>query len=152
MTLNEFLNQLLSNKDIDKKAEEQVKYIHFGFSEEESEIDLKNFLAGKKTAGVKVKDWYEKANVKPPMIGDLYVIADFYGIPKAVARIVKVKAFALEKINDKLTKEMAIGDGSVVYWRKNRQADLAAECEKLGIKFEHNSRMLAIYFECLYPN
>ena len=128
---------------------DDIRYIHFGYINEQSEADLNQLRARKKSAGFVAKEWFEIQNLKLPKVGLTLVFADYHGMPKAVGKVTHIKMVAYQDMTENIANDIAIGDGSLAQWRAKRTGSLIESCNDAGIVFSKHTELLVYWFELL---
>ena len=62
--------------------------------------------------------WFEKHNEPLPKVGDLAIVTDWEGIPKAIVKTTRVEIVKFKDITPEYAKIEGEGDGSLAYWKK----------------------------------
>lgn len=62
--------------------------------------------------------WFEKNNEELPKIGDLAIVTNWNGEPKAIIKTVKVEIVQFKNITNEYAYIEGEGDRSLEYWRK----------------------------------
>ncbi len=62
--------------------------------------------------------WFKKNNTALPKVGDLGIVTDWDGIPKAIVRTTRVEIVKFKDITPEYAKLEGEGNGSLAYWKK----------------------------------
>lgn len=62
--------------------------------------------------------WFEKNNESLPKVGDLAIVTDWEGIPKAIVKTTRVEVVKFKDISPEYARIEGEGDGSLAYWKK----------------------------------
>ena len=93
--------------------------------------------------------WFEKNNEELPKIGDLAIITNWDGEPKALIKTIKVEIVKFKNI----TKEYAFiegeGDRSLEYWRKVHFSYFENEMKDFGEYPNEEMEIVCEYFETI---
>ncbi len=105
-------------------------------------------LAGKRTAVCAYAPGYVSAGVAYPQIGDLGILCDGQGVPRALLRTSKVRILPFEKVSVDLAT--AVGENKIVAWRASYVSAFTAEAHELGGQFAETDDIVFEFFEVLY--
>lgn len=145
----EFITDYLQAHNLSRGVDD-IRYVHFGYNDEQSEADLHQLRAGKKSAGFVAKEWFDLQKLKLPKVGLTMVFADYYGLPKAVGKVTKMEIVTYRSITENMANDMAIGDGSLRQWWVNRAKSLIENCNDVGIVFGKDTELVVYWFELLF--
>lgn len=79
-------------------------------------------VAGRKRATCSLAYWYLEKGERMPEQGDLLVVTDWSGLPKALVEIVSVTLCPFDKVDAAFAAEEGEGDGSLAWWREAHKA------------------------------
>ena len=144
-----FLDVYLHENGLSKNGD-KVKFVHFSNNEEDSTEDLTNLLAGRKHAAFKIKDWFDKQELKHADVGTVLVFADYYGVAMAIVKVREREFVTYGNITERITKAIAIGDGSIDTWKAKRERYIRSNCEVLNTDFNNDLEMIIFWFDIIY--
>lgn len=104
--------------------------VSFGREPEEADAALVQVLAGARTATSTARHAYETAEVELPRPGDLAILLDGAGAPRALLRTTGVRVVALGDVDDAHARRE--GAASLSAWHDEQDASLAAEAAVPG--------------------
>ena len=124
----------------------------FGNDEAISRVILDLILAGKKT-GTFAVDWEYDARQEPrPGEGDLYIVNDHAGEPRALVRITATERVAFRDIGERHVQCEGPALRSVEPWRRLHWDYWSRTLRKIGREPAEDMPILYQAFELLYPN
>jgi uncharacterized protein YhfF len=94
--------------------------------------------------------WFEKNNQPLPKVGDLAIVTDWYGTPKAVIETVKVEPTPYNEITPEFAEIEGEGDKSLEYWKKVHKAYYQREMTPFGDNFDEKMIIICEYFKTIY--
>lgn len=104
-------------------------------------------VAGKKTATASALSDYEAAGEPLPQVGQLFIVLDGAGEPRALIRTTEVRVVAFNQVDAEHAAAEAEGDGSLASWRDGHRAFF----ERTGSAFADDMPVVLERFELLYP-
>ncbi len=123
----------------------------FGNDEAISKVILDLILTGKKT-GTFAVDWeYEYRGEPRPTSGDLYVVTDHAGVPRALLRITMTERVAFKDIDERHVQCEGPALRSVEPWRKLHWDYWSRTLRAIGREPAEDMPVLYQAFELLYP-
>ena len=107
-------------------------------------------LKGQKKATSSYVPLYELAGEQLPQKGDLSILCDGDGIPRAllVNEAVQVTPFA--QVGADVAAAEAEGDGTLAYWRKVHEEIFKEDAASGGIEFSPQGEVVTEFFKVLY--
>lgn len=121
----------------------------FGDSPELADELLGLVLTGRKTATAGAVDDYEAAGEALPEVGDVSVVTDGAGNPRAVLRTTRVDVVPFGEVDAEHAALEGEGDGSLESWRRDHEAVWR---RRLGVEqIDPSMRMVLERFEVVYP-
>ncbi|TDQ32211.1 ASCH domain-containing protein [Zeaxanthinibacter enoshimensis] len=94
--------------------------------------------------------WFKKFDKPLPETGDLAIITDWEGTPKAVIETVRTEPTPYSQVTPEFAATEGEGDGSLDYWKKVHKAYYQREMEPYGEKFEDDMIIICEYFKTIY--
>lgn len=122
----------------------------FGSSKEQADSLCALVVAGTKTATSGWYDSYERVDLPLPQVGELAIVCDGSGEPRALIREKAVEVRAFSDIDS--TVSDAEGEGTFDEWRTGHEAFFREECDALGIVFNPAGNVVVEYFEVLFAH
>ncbi|MDO4888177.1 MAG: ASCH domain-containing protein [Actinomycetaceae bacterium] len=105
-------------------------------------------LAGKKTATSGWLASYEAAGVDLPSVGDLSIMCDGRGRPRALLSNTDVKVVRFQQAGREISD--AEGEGTFEQWKASHDEFFAEECRAQGIEYDPAGSIVVEYFEVVY--
>ncbi|NQW09798.1 MAG: ASCH domain-containing protein [Alphaproteobacteria bacterium] len=106
-------------------------------------------IAGDKVATSGLLAMYDAEGRSHPVPGDLEIVTEFDGTPRAVIGIERVDSAPYGAIDAAFAR--AEGDGSLTAWRKLHQRYYGQQCAELGLSLTDKTQLLRIFFRCIHP-
>jgi uncharacterized protein YhfF len=123
----------------------------FGDSAEMADELLALVLAGRKTATSSAR-WEWEADGEPlPQPGDLAIICDGKGDPRALVRTVAVDVVPFDQVPPAHAAAEGEGDGSLEHWRRAHQDYFTTALARVGRTFQRDMPVVLERFELLHP-
>lgn len=88
---------------------------------------------------------------KLPAIGDMAIVTDWHGIPKAITKTVKVELIKFKDITAEYAFIEGEGDRSLSYWQKVHWDYYTRELSDHGLKPYEDMELVCEYFETIWP-
>lgn len=107
-------------------------------------------LEGKKKATSSWLVSYDVSGVPAPEVGELAILCDGSGMPRALLRNTRVERVPFSQIGADVAE--AEGEGTLARWQADHEEFFRAECEATGIDFDPAGLVLVEYFEVLYSH
>ena len=107
-------------------------------------------VAGKKTATSSWLAAYEHEGAELPRVGELSIICDGVGHPRALIRDTEVRVLGFDEADHEIAA--AEGEGPFDYWKSAHEAFFRQECETLGIEYDPAGKIVVEFFEVLYKH
>ncbi|MFN2323458.1 MAG: ASCH domain-containing protein [Trueperaceae bacterium] len=104
----------------------------FGDSAELSRELVGLIRAGRKRAGTSLLWAYAHEGEALPEVGDVGVVLDHEGAPRAVTRVVDVRVVAFDAVDAAYAALEGEGDGSLAHWRTVHWDVFGRECARIG--------------------
>jgi len=135
----------------DETAGRSYRTRSFGTDEAISKVILGLILAGQKT-GTFAVDWEYDARQEPrPARGDLYIVIDHAGAPRALVRITATERVAFSDIGERHVQCEGPALRSIEPWRKLHWDYWSRTLRKIGREPAEDMPVLYQAFELLYP-
>lgn len=99
-------------------------------------------VAGRKRATCSLAYWYLEKGERMPEQGDLLVVTDWSGQPKALVELVSVTLCPFDEIDAAFAAEEGEGDGSLAWWRKAHKAFFEREMKAEGREFDEHATLV----------
>lgn len=87
---------------------------------------------------------------KLPAIGDLSIVTDWHGMPKAITKTVKVEIVKYKDITAEYAFIEGEGDKSLSYWQRVHWDYYTRELSDLGLKPFQDMKLVCEYFETIW--
>jgi uncharacterized protein YhfF len=116
------------DRRIDPATGMEIKFWPFGDGPEMSAELLRLVLAGTKTATADLLWHYEDLGEDPPRPGQLSVVTDWYGDPRAVLETTEVTVRPYDEVDAAFARDEGEGDRSLEYWRRVHWDYYARQC------------------------
>ena len=95
--------------------------------------------------------WYfEQHNEVSPKAGDLAIVTDWIGNPKAIIKTTKIEHVAFNQITAEFAEIEGEGDKSLKYWKEVHQAYYEREMENYSDEFDENMIIVCEHFRRIY--
>lgn len=104
-------------------------------------------VEGTKTATAGALADYEASDEPLPSRGDLFIVLDGQGAPRALIRTTEVRVVPFDEVDGDHAAAEGEGDGSLEYWRAGHQAFF-----ERTIGFDPQMPVVLERFELLYPS
>ncbi|WP_160149012.1 ASCH domain-containing protein [Arcanobacterium ihumii] len=105
-------------------------------------------LLGKKRATSSYEPSYRMEGVPLPTVGDLGILCDGDGNPRALLRTSEVEVVPFSMVGAHVAE--AEGEGTLEEWRRDHRLFFEREISDLDGKFDPNERVITDFFEVLY--
>jgi uncharacterized protein YhfF len=122
----------------------------FGDSAELADELLDLVLHGPKRATAGSVAAFDQEGEPLPVVGDLWIVADASGRPRAVLRTAEVRSGPLSSVDDAFAWDEGEGDRSRAMWLADHEAFFRREATSLGIEFDPDMPTVFERFELLY--
>lgn len=99
-------------------------------------------VAGRKRATCSLAYWYLEKGERMPEQGDLLVVTDWSGLPKALVEIVSVTLCPFDEVDAAFAAEEGEGDGSLAWWREAHKAFFEREMKAEGREFDEHATLV----------
>lgn len=123
---------------------------HFGDTAELADELLELVLHGPKRATAGAVAHYEHDGEALPQVGDLSVVTDFAGTPRALLRTTDVRIGPLSSVDDAFAWDEGEGDRTRADWLRAHTAFFERVLPPLGIPFDTDLPTIFQRFELLY--
>lgn len=123
----------------------------FGSDPQEADSLLELVLAGRKTATASAEAPYAGQGVPVPAPGDLSIILDGAGRPRALIVTTAVTVAAFRDVDAEHAAAEGEGDLSLAHWRRVHEPFLAAELSEIGLTFDESTAVVLEHFRLLDP-
>lgn len=104
-------------------------------------------VAGTKTATAAALADYESADEPLPRSGDLFIVLDGAGAPRALIRTTGVRVVPFDEVDAAHAAAEGEGDGSLEFWRAGHRAYF-----ERTVGFSEDMPVVLEQFEVLYPS
>lgn len=88
---------------------------------------------------------------KLPAIGDMAIVTDWHGIPKAIIKTVKVEIVKFKDITAEYAFIEGEGDKSLGYWQEVHWAYYTRELSEHNLNPTTDMNLVCEYFETIWP-
>ena len=99
-------------------------------------------VAGRKRATCSLAYWYLEKGERMPEQGDLLVVTDWSGLPKALVELVSVTLCPFDEIDAAFAAEEGEGDGSLAWWHEAHKAFFEREMKAEGREFDEHATLV----------
>ncbi|TNC18567.1 ASCH domain-containing protein [Georgenia sp. 311] len=123
----------------------------FGSGSEEADSLLDLVLAGRKTATASAESPYSAQGVPVPVPGDLSIILDGAGRPRALIVTTEVEVRPFREVDAEHAAAEGEGDLSLEHWRTVHEPFFAAELAEAGLPFDADVPVVLERFKLLDP-
>ncbi|MFC3688199.1 ASCH domain-containing protein [Aquipuribacter hungaricus] len=123
----------------------------FGGTPEEADELLALVLDGTKTATSGARWPYEVEGQQLPRPGELSIVLDGAGRPRALVRTVAVDVVPFSEVGEEHARAEGEGDLSLAHWRENHRRVFAEELTAAGRSFTGDMLVVCEALELLYP-
>ncbi|WP_405198427.1 ASCH domain-containing protein [Christiangramia sp. LLG6405-1] len=94
--------------------------------------------------------WFQQHNEILPKVGDLAIVTDWKGNPKAIIKTTKIEHVAFNQITAEFAEIEGEGDKSLKYWQEVHQAYYEREMETYSDEFDENMIIACEHFRRIY--
>lgn len=123
----------------------------FGGTPEEADDLLALVLAGTKTATASARWLYERDGEPLPCVGDLSIVLDGMGRPRALVRTTSVQAVPFEQVDADHAVAEGEGDLSLEHWQRVHEDLFRTELESAGRPFRRDMGVVLERLALLHP-
>jgi len=123
----------------------------FGATPEQADELLALVLAGTKTATASARWEYEVEGEELPRPGDLSIVLDGAGHPRALVRTTTVGVVPFREVGEDHARAEGEGDLSLAYWRDVHQRFFTATLQEVGRSFDDAMPVVCEGLQLLYP-
>ncbi len=88
---------------------------------------------------------------KLPATGDMAIVTDWHGIPKAITKTIKVEIIKFKDITAEYAFIEGEGDRSLSYWQKIHWGYYTRELSDHNLKPFQDMKLVCEYFETIWP-
>lgn len=93
--------------------------------------------------------WYEKTKTPQTVAGDLAIVTDWVGNPKALIEFVKTERVSFDKINAAFARAEGEGDMTLAYWKKVHKEYYIKQMKESKVAFHPKMIIVCEYFKTL---
>lgn len=115
---------------------------YFCADEHNANLCAELVVAGRKRATCSLAYWYLEKSERMPEQGDLLVVTDWCGQPKALVEMVSVTLCPFDEIDAAFAAEEGEGDGSLAWWREAHRAFFEREMKAEGREFDERAMLV----------
>ncbi|MBE8720808.1 ASCH domain-containing protein [Sphingobacterium pedocola] len=94
--------------------------------------------------------WFEKNNEELPRVGDIAIVTNWEGEPRAIIKTTKVEIVKFKNITPEYAYTEGEGDKSLDYWKKVHLDYYKREMEELGEYPNEEMEIVCEYFETIW--
>ena len=135
----------------DPRRDKRPDAFAFGGGGELADKLLALVISGTKRATASLPVEYTSTNEPLPVAGDLSIILDAKGSPRAIIERTSVEVIPFQAVDSAFAASEGEGDGSLHYWRKAHAWYFNTVCERLGGSLEPTSEVLCQRFNLIWP-
>lgn len=121
----------------------------YGDSAEQSRELLALIACGQKRAGTGLLFAYEADDDAIPEVGDIEVVMDHQNEPALITRVTRTEIVPFHAVSAEYAAIEGEGDGSLQFWREAHRAFFTRDCERRGIQFHEDMRVVCTCFDLL---
>ncbi|MEL7003821.1 MAG: ASCH domain-containing protein [Bacteroidota bacterium] len=96
--------------------------------------------------------WFEKNKEPLPKPGDLCIVTNWNGEPKAVIQTLKIELTAFKEVSAKFAEVEGEGDKSLSYWRDVHRDYYTREMAPYNEHFSEDMIIVCEYFKTIYTH
>lgn len=122
----------------------------FGASAEEAQELCELVVTKRKSATSGWKDSYDAEGVPLPQVGEMAIVCDGSGAPRALIRESDVRCIPFEQIDSSVAE--AEGEGDLAQWKEAHRRFFTAECAQRGDAFDPHGIVVVEFFDVLYAH
>lgn len=122
-----------------------------GATEQQADELLELVLAGIKTATSSVQEVYAQQGIAVPEVGDLSILLDGVGRPRALVATTAVRTCAFEEVDAEHAAAEGEGDRSLAYWRRVHERFFTDELAQVGEQFTSRTAVVLERIQLLDP-
>ena len=119
----------------------------FGNTPELADELLHLVLSGTKTATCGSVAAYEQEEEPLPKVGDLSVVTDSRGVPRALIRTIEANVRTFGEVDERFAFEEGEGDRSYEQWREAHEKVFTQEAKETGVPFSEELPLVCERFE-----
>lgn len=108
--------------------------------------------AGIKQATTHSLIWFRIHQEALPQIGDLAIVTDWNGTPKAIIKTIKIEIVKFKDITPEYAFIEGEGDKSLSYWQEVHWAYYTRELGEQNLKPSLDMELVCEYFETVWPS
>lgn len=125
----------------------------FGGTEEMADELAQLVVDGKKTVTSSLRETYTAEGEELPQAGELAIVTDGRGVPRALIAITKVEVIPFREVDAEIARSEGEGDLSLEYWQRVHAEFFAAEAAEVGIEFDPETCHVVVeHFTTLYTD
>lgn len=132
-----------------KLAGQRFSVWAFGNTPELADELLELVLARTKTATCGSVAAYEVEEEPLPKVGDISVVTDSRGIPRALIRTTEAVVKPFGEVDEQFARDEGEGDRSYEFWRSAHEKVFAAEAKETGVPFSPDLPVVCERFELI---
>ncbi len=121
-----------------------------GFDKASAQSLCALILEGKKKATSSWKPLYALEEEELPSVGELSILCDGQGNPRALLRNTEVRLTPFSRVGEDIA--LAEGEGPLSQWVREHEEVFRAECSEIGIEFDPQEDVVTEFFEVLYKH
>lgn len=149
--IDSFWKEFQDNHIEYKHLEAPVSY-YFCDNEKDADECAELVRDGVKRATTHSLSWFHIHNEKLPCVGDLAIVTNWNGIPKAITKTIKVEIVKFKDITPEYAFIEGEGDKSLDYWKEVHWAYYTRELYEHNLKPTLDMELVCEYFETIRPN
>ncbi|MGJ7441612.1 ASCH domain-containing protein [Aquipuribacter sp. MA13-6] len=123
----------------------------FGGTPEQADELLALVLDGTKTATAGAHWAYEVEGQEMPRPGELSIVLDGAGHPRALVRTTAVDVVPFSEVGEGHARAEGEGDRSLAHWRESHERVFTAELVEAGREFSDDMLVVCEVLQLLYP-
>lgn len=128
----------------------QPQSFYFGDKKKVADECAELVVKGVKKATSPSVWWFEKNNEKLPKTGDLTIVTNWEGEPKAIIKTIRVEIVKFKNITPEYASVEGEGDKNLEYWKRVHWEYYSNEMKKFGESPTEDMEIVCEYFEKIW--
>lgn len=149
--ITKFWNDFV-NENSDYKDHDLPNAWYFCDNQKDANECAELVIKGIKQATATSLWWYETNKHPLPQIGDINIVTNWKGEPKAIIQTTKIERVAYKDIDAEFAATEGEGDGSLEFWRTVHWAYYSREMKPYGDSPSEDMIIVCEHFKTLWPS
>ena len=149
-TLAAFWTRCVAATDVPTESQLTSDVWSFGDNPEMADRLLELVLAGPKRATAGALADYEHDGEPVPEVGDLSIVTDGAGRPRAVLRVTDVRVGPLSSVDDRFAWDEGEGDRTRAWWLEAHRGFFHRYLPTIGVEYDDDIATVFQRFEVVY--